>query len=88
MCAVIIFVLAVGLGTMTVVGAQLAQFAKDIPTYRDLFNEELKSYNLNVGDFVPFLKEEETTDEPSETTDESAAELALERRVRDEVDRP
>ncbi|MBQ2790793.1 MAG: AI-2E family transporter [Thermoguttaceae bacterium] len=87
LCAVIIFVLAVGLGTMTVVGAQLAQFAKDIPTYRDLFNEELKSYNLNVGDFVPFLKEEETTDEPSETTDESAAELALERRVRDEVDR-
>ncbi len=87
LCAVIIFVLAVGLGTMTVVGAQLAQFAKDIPTYRDLFNEELKSYNLNVGDFVPFLKEEETSDEPNEPTDENAAELALERRVRDEVDR-
>ncbi|MBR2003079.1 MAG: AI-2E family transporter [Thermoguttaceae bacterium] len=87
LCAVIIFVLAVGLGTMTVVGAQLAQFAKDIPTYRDLFNEELKSYNLNVGDFVPFLKEEETPDEQNEATDENAAELALERRVRDEVDR-
>ena len=72
---------------MTVVGAQLAQFAKDIPTYRDLFNEELKSYNLNVGDFVPFLKEEETPDEQNESTDENAAELALERRVRDEVDR-
>ncbi|MBP3558042.1 MAG: AI-2E family transporter [Thermoguttaceae bacterium] len=85
LCAVIIFVLAVGLGTMTVVGAQLAQFAKDIPTYRDLFNEELKSYNLNVGDFVPFLKEEETSDEPNAPTDENAAELALERRVRDRV---
>lgn len=87
LCAVIIFVLAVGLGTMTVVGAQLAQFAKDIPTYRDLFNEELKSYNLNVGDFVPFLKEDETSDEATEATDENADELALERRVRDEVDR-
>lgn len=88
LCAVIIFVLAVGLGTMTVVGAQLAQFAKDIPTYRDLFNEQLKSYNLNVGDFVPFLKEDETTDEPNKpTADENAAELALERRLRDEVDR-
>lgn len=87
LCAVIIFVLAVGLGTMTVVGAQLAQFAKDIPTYRDLFNEELKSYNLNVGDFVPFLKEEETQDEPNGANDENADELALERRVRDEVDR-
>ncbi len=87
LCAVIIFVLAVGLGTMTVVGAQLAQFAKDIPTYRDLFNEELKSYNLNVGDFVPFLKEEETQDESNGANDENADELALERRVRDEVDR-
>ncbi|MBQ2848952.1 MAG: AI-2E family transporter [Thermoguttaceae bacterium] len=87
LCAVIIFVLAVGLGTMTVVGAQLAQFAKDIPTYRDLFNEELKSYNLNVGDFVPFLKEEETPDESNGANDENADELALERRVRDEVDR-
>lgn len=88
LCAVILFVLAVGLGTMTVVGAQLAQFAKDIPTYRDLFNEELKSYNLNIGDFVPFLKEEEPTDDPNETPEENAdAELALKRRVRDEVDR-
>ncbi len=87
LCAVIIFVLAVGLGTMTVVGAQLAQFAKDIPTYRDLFNEELKSYNLNVGDFVPFLKEDETPDDPNEASNENADELALERRVRDEVDR-
>ncbi len=86
LCAVILFVLAVGLGTMTVVGAQLAQFAKDIPTYRDLFNEELKSYNLNVGDFVPFLKEEEQAEEP-ETIEEKDAGLALERRVRDEVDR-
>ena len=88
LCAVILFVLAVGLGTMTVVGAQLAQFAKDIPTYRDLFNEKLKSYNLNIGDFVPFLKEEKPTDDPNETSGENAdAELALERRVRDEVDR-
>jgi len=87
LCAVIIFVLAVGLGTMTVVGAQLAQFARDIPTYRDLFNDELKSYNLNVGDFVPFLKENETPDEPTEPTGEKSDELALERRVRDEVDR-
>ena len=87
LCAVILFVLAVGLGTMTVVGAQLAQFAKDIPTYRDLFNEELKSYNLNIGDFVPFLKEEEKLEQEGEETEEKAAELALERRVRYEVDR-
>lgn len=86
LCAVILFVLAVGLGTMTVVGAQLAQFAKDIPTYRDLFNEELKSYNLNIGDFVPFLKEDESKPE-GETNEGNDSEIALERRVRDEVDR-
>lgn len=87
LCAVILFVLAVGLGTMTVVGAQLAQFAKDIPTYRDLFNDELKSYNLNVGDFVPFLKEDEPTEEASDASADVTDERALERRVRDEVDR-
>lgn len=87
LCAVILFVLAVGLGTMTVVGAQLAQFAKDIPTYRDLFNDELKSYNLNVGDFVPFLKEDEPTEEASDANADVTDERALERRVRDEVDR-
>lgn len=87
LCAVILFVLAVGLGTMTVVGAQLAQFAKDIPTYRDLFNDELKSYNLNVGDFVPFLKEDEPTEDASDASADVTDERALERRVRDEVDR-
>ena len=85
LCAVILFVLAVGIGTMTVVGAQLTQFARDIPTYRDLFNDELKNYNLNIGDFIPFLKEDEKPKE--EEAEEKAAELAWKRRVRYEVDR-
>lgn len=87
--AVILFVLAIGLGTMTVVGAQLTQFAKDIPTYRDLFNDELKNYNLNLGDFIPFLKEDEEPNagEEGETTEKQAEDIALQRRVRDEVDR-
>lgn len=87
LCAVILFVLAVGIGTMTVVGAQLTQFAKDIPTYRDRFNGELKNYNLNLGDFVPFLKEDEESEKEGEGAKGKDDELALERRVRYEVDR-
>lgn len=87
LCAVILFVLAVGIGTMTVVGAQLTQFARDIPTYRDRFNGELKNYNLNLGDFVPFLKEDEKPEKEDDGSGEKNDELALERRVRYEVDR-
>ncbi|MBR4833091.1 MAG: AI-2E family transporter [Thermoguttaceae bacterium] len=85
--AVIIFVLTLGLGTVTVVGAQLTQFAKDIPTYRDRFNSELDNYNLNLGDFIPFLKEDDPeTPEPAEAVDEDS-DVAFERRVRREVER-
>lgn len=73
---VIIGVLTIGLGTITVVGAQLTQFAKNIPAYRDGFNEKLNNYNLNVDDFIPFLKKDESQDgkEPAPAENELAFE--------------
>ncbi len=55
---VVIGVVFVGLGAMVVVGAQMTQFAKDIPEYRDRFSATLENYNLDIGDIVPFLKSE------------------------------
>ncbi len=77
MTVVIIGVLTIGLGTITVVGAQLTQFAKNIPAYRDAFNEKLMNYNLNVDDFIPFLKEDESQNGKENAPAEN--ELALER---------
>lgn len=54
--SVIIVVSVVGLGTMTVVGAQIAQFARDIPKYRDQFTAVLENYNLDIGMFIPALE--------------------------------
>lgn len=67
-CALTVAVVAVagiGLGTMTIVGAQLAQFAYNIPTYRDRFNTLLEGYDLDIGEFIPLLK----TDKPDEAED-------------------
>ena len=54
---VILGVLLVGGGAATIVGSQIAQFARDIPEYRHRFNTMLESYNLDLGDVIPFLKE-------------------------------
>lgn len=65
MTVVITGVLLVGGGAATIVGSQIAQFARDIPEYRHRFITTLESYNLDLGDVIPFLKEPE--EEPSET---------------------
>ena len=64
MTVVITGVLLVGGGAATIVGSQIAQFARDIPEYRHRFITTLESYNLDLGDVIPFLKEPE--EEPSE----------------------
>lgn len=46
----------IGLLTVTVIGSQLTQFAQNLPVYRNQFNEKLMNYNLDLGDFFPFLK--------------------------------
>ncbi|MBR4105165.1 MAG: AI-2E family transporter, partial [Thermoguttaceae bacterium] len=88
---VILFVLLIGGATITVIGAQLKQFAEDVPAYRDRFNTELAKYNIDLGDALPFFdeKDEETTGNEQEKSDEetSEASLTLESRVRAEVDR-
>ena len=66
---VILGVLLVGGGAATIVGSQIAQFARDIPEYRHRFNTMLESYNLDLGDVIPFLKEapsESSTDVPED----------------------
>ena len=87
---VILFVLLIGGVTITVLGAQLKQFAEDVPAYRDRFNNELAKYNIDLGDALPFLdsKEEETTGNEQERSEETTEpSLTLESRVRAEVDR-
>ncbi|MDO5308347.1 MAG: AI-2E family transporter [Planctomycetia bacterium] len=67
--AVIIAVAVVGLCAATVIGSQLSLFVKNIPEYRDQFNDTLSSYNLRIDDFIPFLREskrEQPLDEPDE----------------------
>lgn len=87
---VILFVLLIGGATITVLGAQLKQFAEDVPAYRDRFNNELAKYNIDLGDALPFLDDEEEKngneqEKNGEETDPSS--LTLESRVRAEVDR-
>jgi len=87
---VILFVLLIGGATITVLGAQLKQFAEDVPAYRDRFNNELAKYNIDLGDALPFFdeKEKETTGKEQEKKEETTEpSLTLERRVRAEVDR-
>ncbi len=87
---VILFVLLIGGATITVLGAQLKQFAEDVPAYRDRFNNELAKYNIDLGDALPFFdeKEKETTGNEQEKKEETTEpSLTLERRVRAEVDR-
>ncbi|MCF0234738.1 MAG: AI-2E family transporter [Thermoguttaceae bacterium] len=77
---VILGVLFVGLVMITIVGAQLTQFAQNIPSYRDAFNEKLTSYNLDLGDFIPFLKEDKKPAQPEQgESDEVAYERFRER---------
>ena len=64
---VIVGVLLVGGGAATVVGSQIAQFARDIPEYRHRFITTLESYNLDLGEIIPLLKE---TPEESQKTSE------------------
>ncbi|MBQ2791198.1 MAG: AI-2E family transporter [Thermoguttaceae bacterium] len=88
---VILFVMLIGGGTITVVGSQLKQFAQDVPEYRDRFNEELAKYNLEIGDFVPFLKDEKKEEQPKEDKEKKEENqepsLAVKQCVREEVDR-
>ena len=69
---VIVGVLLVGGGAATIVGSQIAQFARDIPEYRHRFITTLESYNLDLGDVIPFLKEPEET--PKDPDEKEAAE--------------
>ncbi|MBQ9874057.1 MAG: AI-2E family transporter [Thermoguttaceae bacterium] len=63
---VIIGVAAIGLSAMTVVGAQLAQFAGNIDNYRYKFTEKFKEYNLNLEEFFPSLKSSNPDQEEEE----------------------
>ena len=53
---VILTVMVGGTIVTTMIGSQLTQFAKKLPDYRDQFDLKLKNYDLNLGDFIPFLK--------------------------------
>ncbi len=75
--SVILAVIAVGVLVATLVATQLAQFAGNIPEYRDSFNKMLSSYNIgvNVDEFLPgFLKSNNKDKDESteEKIDESA----------------
>lgn len=61
--SVIIVVAVVGLGTMTVVGVELAQFAKDLPKYRDQFTAVLENQNIDIGAIIPALKSNKPQEE-------------------------
>ncbi len=75
--SVILAVIAGGVLVATLVATQLAQFAGNIPKYRDRFNEMLTSYNLgfSVDEFLPgFLKSNDKDKEgdKEENVDENA----------------
>ncbi|MBQ6827402.1 MAG: AI-2E family transporter [Thermoguttaceae bacterium] len=84
---VILFVLLIGGATITVLGAQLKQFAEDVPAYRDRFNNKLAQYNIDLGDAVPFFDEKKEGNTSDKQKKEETDDPALERRVRAEVDR-
>lgn len=64
MTVVIIVVVICGLVCTTVIGGQVAQFAKNLPEYRDQFNDTLKSYDISIEEFLPpFLRSDDTKDE-------------------------
>ena len=64
---VIFGVLVIGGGAATLIGSQIAQFARDIPEYRHRFISTLESYNLDLGDVIPFLKEDGDKETEPET---------------------
>lgn len=64
---VIFGVLVIGGGAATLIGSQIAQFARDIPQYRHRFISTLESYNLDLGDVIPFLKEDGDKETEPET---------------------
>ena len=64
---VIFGVLIIGGGAATLIGSQIAQFARDIPEYRHRFISTLESYNLDLGDVIPFLKEDGDKETEPET---------------------
>ena len=70
---VIVGVLLVGGGAATIVGSQIAQFARDIPEYRHRFITTLESYNLDLGEVIPFLKETPEESGEGEKTEEGAS---------------
>lgn len=85
---VIIGVAVVGLSSMTIIGTQIAQFARNIPEYRDRFNETLEGYNLDAGDLFPFLKSDGEKEKEKPTEEEEAKEAYLnELRWRDKYER-
>jgi len=81
--SVIIAVIAVAIMVTTLVATQLAQFAGNIPDYRDRFNDILSSYDLgfSVDEFLPgFLKSkdktrEEKLEEKVDENDESSKQV-------------
>ena len=85
---VIIGVAVVGLSSMTIIGTQIAQFARNIPEYRDRFNETLEGYNLDAGEIFPFLKSDDEKEKEKPAEEEEAKEAYLnELRWRDEYER-
>jgi len=80
--SVIIAVVGVAIMVTTLVATQLAQFAGNIPDYRDRFNEILSSYDLgfSVDEFLPgFLKSKDKTkgEKLEEKVDEKTNEKEL-----------
>lgn len=85
---VVIGVAVVGIGAMTIVGTQIAQFAVNLPSYRDRFNKELNAYNLDLGEFIPLLKSDSPDDDAEAEGDEEAKAAYLnELRWRDEYEK-
>ena len=72
---VIMGVAGIGLCSISVIGAQLAQFAGNIDSYRYQFNQKLKAYNLDLEEVFPLLKAPESERRESNEEGTSAKEV-------------
>ncbi|MBQ9372005.1 MAG: AI-2E family transporter [Thermoguttaceae bacterium] len=75
LAVVIIVVVFFGLAGTTIIGSQIAQFAKELPRYRDDFNDKLRKNNIGIEEFLPaFLRSDPDKEVDSENTDEEPVE--------------
>ena len=79
---VILSVLIIGTTTTTIITTQLRQFARDLPSYRDRFNERLLNYNVDLGEIFPFLRESKSAPETAPQSKDPRKETLPTRPVR------